>query len=406
MEALIERFLRYVKIDTMSDPKVKDCPSTPGQLVLAQMLRDELLDLRLEEVVLDQNGYVRATLPANTEKKIPVIGFLAHMDTSPDFSAEKVNPQFHSYSGGRIQLDSEGLYFLDPEQFPELNDLVGKTLITTDGHSLLGADDKAGIAEIMEAMRFFKNHPDIPHGTIKIGFTPDEEIGRGADYFPINEFGADYAYTLDGGQAGELEYENFNAAFGKIEITGRNVHPGTAKNKMINAMQLGINFHNSLPHSERPELTENAQGFYHLVAFKGTVEHATLEYIIRDHDRDLFDNKKHLMQSIVEETNKELGTKALKVSITDQYYNMREKIEPVFFIVDMARKAMEDLGIKPLIIPIRGGTDGARLSFMGLPTPNIFTGGYNYHGRYEFIPVESMKQATEVIIRIIQKFAL
>lgn len=405
MEALIERFLRYVKIDTMSNPKTKDCPSTPGQMKLAQMLKTELLDLGLKEVVLDKNGYVRATLPANIDKKVPVIGFLAHMDTSPDFSAEKVNPQIHSYEGGRIQLDSEGLYFLDPEQFPELDDLRGKTLITTDGHSLLGADDKAGIAEIMEAMQFFKDHPDIPHGSVKIGFTPDEEIGRGADFFPIKEFGADYAYTLDGGQLGELEYENFNAAFAKIQITGRNVHPGTAKNKMINAMQLGIDFHNSLPHLERPELTENSQGFYHLVSFNGTVERATLEYIIRDHDRDLFDKKKQLMQTIAESKNRKLRTEAIKVTLSDQYYNMREKIEPVFFIVDMARQAMEDLGIKPLIIPIRGGTDGARLSFMGLPTPNIFTGGYNYHGRFEFIPVESMKLATEVIIRVIQNLA-
>ncbi|MEA1875729.1 MAG: peptidase T [Bacteroidota bacterium] len=405
MEALVERFLKYVKVDTMSNPKTKDCPSTPGQIKLAKILKGELLDLGLKDVVLDENGYVRATLPANIDKKVPVIGFLAHMDTSPDFSAEKINPQIHSYSGGRIQLDPEGLYFLDPKQFPELNDLIGKTLITTDGNSLLGADDKAGIAEIMEAMQFFKDHPDIPHGTVKIGFTPDEEIGRGADLFPIKEFGADFAYTLDGGQVGELEYENFNAAFAKVQITGRNVHPGTAKNKMINAMQLGIDFHNSLPHLERPELTENTQGFYHLVLFNGTVERATLEYIIRDHDSNLFDEKKQVMLARAESRNRELGTEVVKVSLYDQYYNMREKIEPVFFIVDMVRKAMEDLDIKPLIIPIRGGTDGARLSFMGLPTPNIFTGGYNYHGRFEFIPVESMRQATKVIIRVIRNFA-
>jgi len=405
MEALTERFLRYIKVDTMSNPKVKDCPSTQGQMKLARMLKDELLDLGLKEVILDRNGYVRATLPTNTNKKVPIIGFLAHMDTSPDFSAEKVNPQILSYKGGRIQLDTEGLHFLDPKQFPELNDLIGKTLICTDGQSLLGADDKAGIAEIMEAIRFFKENPDIPHGTIKIGFTPDEEIGRGADLFPIKEFGADFAYTLDGGQLGELEYENFNAAFAKIQITGRNVHPGTAKNKMINAMQLGIDFHNSLPHLERPELTENSQGFFHLVSFEGNVEQATLEYLIRDHNHGLFGEKKQLMRAIAENKNKELGNEAIMLTINDQYYNMREKIEPMFFIVDMARKAMEDLDIKPLIVPIRGGTDGARLSFMGLPTPNIFTGGYNFHGRFEFIPVESMKQATEVIIKIIQKFA-
>lgn len=405
MDTHIDRFFRYVKIDTQSNPESKNCPSTKGQLELAAILRDELLEFGLEDVILDDNGYVRATLPSNIDKKIQTIGFLAHLDTSPDFSAEKVNPQIHKYNGGRIQLDPEGKYFLDPDDFPELNSLKGKTLITTDGNSLLGADDKAGIVEIMEAIRYFTENPDIPHGTIKIGFTPDEEIGRGADLFPIKEFGADFAYTLDGGPEGELEFENFNAAFAKIEITGRNVHPGTAKNKMINAIQIGADFHNSLPSKERPESTDAYQGFYHLVSFNGSVERATLEYIVRDHDQTLFEQKKNMMRSIAEKMNKLIGSEAIQIKLTDQYYNMREKIEPVFYTVDLVREAMEEMDIKPLIIPIRGGTDGARLSYMGLPTPNIFSGGYNFHGRFEFIPAESMVQATELIKRIIQKFA-
>lgn len=403
-EELTERFLRYVRLNTQSNPESKDCPSTKGQLLLAEMLRDELIALKLDDVVLDKNGYVRATLSSNSPNKTPVIGFLAHMDTSPDFTAQNVNPQIIEYQGGRIPLDSQGLFYLDPIRFPELDELHGQTLITTDGTTLLGADDKAGIAEIMEAIRFFTEHPEIPHGIVKIGFTPDEEIGRGADLFPVKEFGADFAYTLDGGPLGELEFENFNAAFARIEINGRNVHPGTAKNKMINAMQLGVDFHSALPPDQRPEHTEHYEGFFHLVSFNGSVEHAVLEYIIRDHDRSLFDHKKNLIHALVRDINQKLGTEALLAKVNDQYLNMKEMILPVFHTVETAREAMKELEIKPLITPIRGGTDGAKLSYMGLPTPNIFTGGYNYHGRFEFIPVESMVKATQVIIRIIQKY--
>lgn len=405
MDATLDRFLRYIKINTQSDPSANICPSTNGQLSLARLLFDELIELGLEEVILDKNGYVRATLPSNINKQVPIVGFLAHIDTSPDFSGAKVNPQIHNYKGGSIKLDEEGLFILDPEAFPELDGLKGQTLITTDGYSLLGADDKAGIVEIMEAMKYLIKHPEIPHGTIKVGFNPDEEIGRGADLFPVEQFGADFAYTLDGGPVGELEYENFNAAGARIEITGRNVHPGTAKNKMINAIQIGVDFHSSLSPLDRPEKTDDYEGFYHLISFSGTVESATLEYIVRDHDRKLFEEKKKLLKKIADDFNRQKREEIIKVKLVDQYYNMREKIEPVMHIVDLAKEAMINLNITPLIKPIRGGTDGAKLSFMGLPTPNLFAGGYNFHGRYEFIPLDSMKLASEVIVEIARKIA-
>jgi len=405
MDAILERFLRYIKINTQSNPSTSICPSTQGQLTLARILFGELIELGLEEVVLDKNGYVRATLPSNINKDVPVVGFLAHMDTSPDFSGEEVNPQIHNYQGGVINLDDKGLFVLDPEAFPELDGLKGQTLITTDGNSLLGADDKAGIVEIMEAMKYLVEHPEIQHGTIKVGFTPDEEIGRGADLFPVQEFAADFAYTLDGGPVGELEYENFNAAGARIEISGRNVHPGTAKNKMINAMQVGVDFHASLPPMARPERTDDYEGFYHLISFSGTVENTTVEYIIRDHDRKLFEEKKTLLKNLADDFNRQKGEEIIKIKLVDQYYNMREKIEPVMHTIDIAREAMNNLNIKPLIKPIRGGTDGAKLSFMGLPTPNLFAGGYNFHGRYEFIPLESMKLASKLIVEIARKVA-
>lgn len=405
MDALLERFIRYTSINTQSNPANSACPSSPGQLELAAVLEQDLKDIGMQDVQKDQNGYVIATLPSNIQKKVPVVGFLAHMDTSPDFTAENVNPQIHHYEGGRIQLDSEGLFFLDPKSFPELDQLKGKTLITTDGHTLLGADDKAGITEIMEAMKFLINHPGIPHGTVKVGFTPDEEIGRGADRFPIDPFGADFAYTLDGGPEGELEFENFNAAFAAIEITGLNVHPGTAKNKMINAMQIAIDLHASLPADQRPERTDGYEGFFHLLSMTGSVEKINMEYIIRDHDRKLFEKKKQLLTNIINQFNRQYSKELVHMELKDQYYNMREKIEPVMHTVDLARQAMIELDIQPIIKPIRGGTDGAKLSFMGLPTPNIFTGGYNYHGRYEFIPLESMKKATEVIVRMVRDLA-
>ncbi len=404
MEAIAERFLRYVKINTQSNPAKKACPSTVGQLKLAGMLYNELVEMGLDEVTLDKNGYVTACLPANIATKAPIIGFIAHMDTSPDFTAEDVHPRIISpYSGGDIILDEANNIQLQVKEFPELQTLVGQDLIVTDGHTLLGADDKAGIAEIMEAIGHLARHPEIPHATIKIGFTPDEEIGRGADLFPIKQFAADFAYTLDGGPVGELEYENFNAAALKLSISGRNVHPGTAKDKMINALQVGIDFHNLLPDGDRPEKTAGYQGFYHLVAFSGSVEQASMEYIIRNHDRTRFEEMKSMIIREVKKINLSYGKEVIITELKDQYYNMRERIEPVMHIVELARKSMEDLKITPIIKPIRGGTDGSKLSYMGLPTPNLFAGGYNFHGRYEFIPIQSMILAKDLILQIIKR---
>ncbi len=402
MEAVAERFLRYIKINSQSNPGSANCPSTPGQLDMAKLLSEELIDLGMQDVHLNKDGYVWGTLLANTKKEAPVIGFLAHMDTSPDFSGDGVNPKIvENYDGSAIILSEDSDIKLHPDEFPELNDYIGQDLIVTDGTTLLGADDKAGIAEIMEAIKFFTSNPDVEHGTIKVGFTPDEEIGRGADLFPVKEFGADFAYTLDGGPVGELEYENFNAAGAIVKIQGRNVHPGTAKNKMINAIQLGMELHSMLPTFDRPEHTEGTEGFYHLTEFSGTVENATLDYIIRDHDLKEFNYKKQKLLVSRDIINKRFGKDLIHIEMRDQYYNMKEKIEPVIHIVDLAKKSMEDAGIKPVINAIRGGTDGSKLSYMGLPTPNIFTGGHNYHGKYEFIPIQSMVKATAVICKII-----
>ncbi|NCU32250.1 MAG: peptidase T [Candidatus Moranbacteria bacterium] len=404
-EKLLKRLLKYVSYDTQSDPNSSTYPSTSKQFDLARVLVDELLQIGLQDAKVDKYGYVTATLPANTDKDIPVIGFLAHFDTSPDMSGKDVNPKIISnYDGNDVVLDSESNLVMKVVDFPELSKYKGQTLITTDGTTLLGADDKAGIAEIITALEHLANNPEIKHGTIKVGFTPDEEIGRGVDHFDVKAFGADYAYTLDGSEVGELEFENFNAAFTKVKIQGRNVHPGTAKNKMINSMIVGAEFNDMLPVFERPEFTENYEGFFHLVKFNGTVEESELQYIIRDHDRQKFERRKELITQVVDFINKKYGTGTIKIEMVDQYYNMREKVEPDYHIVEIAEQAMKDLGIKPKIKPIRGGTDGSRLSYMGLPCPNIFTGGHNFHGKYEFIPLESMEKAAKVILKIINLY--
>ena len=404
MEKVIDKFIRYIKIDTRSDESYDTTPSTKKQLNLARLLSDELISMGLDEVTTDSNGYVTATLPANTNQPVPTVGFISHMDTAPDASGENVNPQFiENYQGEEIKLGNHAV--LSPDDFPELLHYLGQTIITTDGTTLLGADDKAGIAEIMSAMEYLINHPEIKHGKVKIGFTPDEEIGRGADKFDVKKFGADFAYTIDGGRIGELEYENFNAAGLTVTVTGRNVHPGTAKNQMINAILMGMEYERMLPENQRPENTEGYEGFFHLMDFQGTVDKTVLKYIIRDHDREKFEQKKRLARQTAEFLNKKYNNNLIEVSITDQYYNMKEKIEPVHYIVDIAEQAMTDAGIKPVIKPIRGGTDGAKLSFMGLPTPNIFTGGHNFHGIHEYIPVESMEKAVEVIIGVVKNVA-
>ncbi len=403
METVVERFLRYVRVDTQSDERSKTVPSTAKQLVLAKMLVRELQETGLQDASVDDNGYVMATLPANTDKRGPVTGWIAHMDTSPDFTAEHVQPQIHkNYNGGEIILNKKENIVLSPADFPELKDYAGQDLITTDGTTLLGADDKAGIAEIMTALAYLQEHPEIPHGTLKVAFTPDEEIGRGADHFDVNRFGADFAYTVDGGRLGELEYENFNAALATVTFTGRNVHPGTAKDKMINSMHLAMEFNALLPPHERPEHTEGYEGFFHLIDMQGTVEKSVLRYLIRDHDRGRFEGRKKFMQESASLIRARHGRRAVRLEIKDQYYNMKEKIKPVQHIVERAREAMERCGVTPLVKPIRGGTDGARLSYMGLPTPNLFTGGHNFHGRYEFIPVQSMEKAVEVIVEMMK----
>lgn len=405
-EKLLERFLRYVKTDTQSQPDSSLFPSTEKQLRLAKMLVDELKLAELTDVSLDNNGYVMATLPSNVDFKVPVVGFLAHMDTSPDMSGTNVNPQVvNNYDGGDILLDKSTGLTLKTADFPEIMQYKGQTIITTDGTTLLGADDKAGIAEIMTAMEYLVKHPEIKHGTVKVGFTPDEEVGRGVDFFDVKNFGADYAYTMDGGEIGELEYENFNAAKAKVLIQGRNVHPGTAKNKMINSLLIANEFNNMLPVGERPEFTSGYEGFFHLIRSEGTVEFSVTEYIIRDHDRTKFENKKTLMHDVACLLNRKYPDGTVKLEIQDQYFNMREKIEPVFHILDIAKRAIEDSGVQPKIIPVRGGTDGSRLSFMDLPCPNIFAGGHNFHGKFEYVPLESMIAATNVIIRIIGIYA-
>ncbi len=399
---LIDRFLRYVKMDTQSDDATNLVPSTPSQMEFAKKLAEELRQIGLQEVSLDKNAYVMATLPANTDKVCPVIGFIAHMDTSPDMSGRKVQPQIvKKYNGQDIVLNAKENIVLSPQQFPELLHYTGQDLICTNGLTLLGADDKAGIAEIVTAMEYLLAHPEIKHGKIRLGFTPDEEIGRGADHFDVKAFGADFAYTLDGGEIGELEFENFNAASAKVRIKGLNVHPGYAKHKMRNACRIAQQFVSMLPRHETPEHTEGYEGFYHLTAMQGTVEEATLDYIIRDHDRDRFERRKKEMQHLVNKINQEFGEGTATLTLKDQYYNMREKIDPDnMHVVQLAIDAMKAVGVEPKIKPIRGGTDGARLSYMGLPCPNIFAGGLNFHGRYEFIPIPSMRKAMEVVVKI------
>ena len=405
-QKLLKRFFHYISIDTQSNPSSDTFPSTKKQFDLAKVLVKELKDLGLEDAHMDDNCYVMATLPANTNNDIPVIGFLAHIDTSPDMSGKDIKPQIvENYNGQDILLNQQNNLYLKVNDFPELKKYIGQTLITTDGTTLLGADDKAGIAEIMTAVEYLVRNPEIKHGTIKIGFTPDEEIGKGVDHFDVNRFGADYAYTIDGGEIGEIDYENFNAAFAKIKVQGRNVHPGMAKNKMINSMLVGSEFNDMLPVFERPEFTEDYEGFFHLIKFDGTVEESTMQYIIRDHNRDLFENRKKMMYDVADFINKKYGEGTITIEMKDQYYNMREKVEPVYHIVEIAEKAMKELDIKPRIMPIRGGTDGSRLSYMGLPCPNIFAGGHNFHGKYEFIPLESMEKATRVILKIIELYA-
>ncbi|MBC8588283.1 peptidase T [Paratissierella segnis] len=403
MENLVNRFLNYVKFETTSDGNSTSVPSTKNQKEFAKILVKELKEIGLKEVSVDNNGYVMATLPTNMVKDVPTIGFVAHMDTSPDMSGKDVNPKIiKDYKGGDITLNAEKNIVLRTADFPELNDYIGHDLITTDGTTLLGADDKAGIAEIITAMEYLIQNPEIPHGKIKIGFTPDEEIGRGADFFDVEKFGADFAYTVDGGSIGELEYENFNAASARIVIQGRNVHPGTAKDKMINSMLIATELNNLLPVNEKPEYTEGYDGFYHLTGFNGDVESTTMNYIIRDHSMEKFEAKKKNLEKIVDFLNYKYDDK-ISLEINDSYYNMKEKIEPVIYIVDMAKEAMMDIGIKPIIQPIRGGTDGARLSYEGLPCPNLFTGGLNFHGKYEYISIQGMELAVKTILKIIEK---
>jgi len=401
METVIDRFLRYIKIDTQSNEESETTPSTEKQFSLAKMLVDELKAMGITEVSMDDNGYVMATLPANTNKKVPTVGFISHMDTAPDTSDENVNPQFvENYQGDDIKLGNAAI--LSPKDFPELLYYKGQTLITTDGTTLLGADDKAGVAEIMTAISYLIANPEIKHGIVKVGFTPDEEIGRGADKFDVKKFDADFAYTLDGGRIGELEYENFNAAGLTVSVTGRNVHPGTAKDQMINAITLGMEFDRDLPHNQRPEHTEGYEGFFHLMDFQGSVESAVLRYIVRDHDKEKFESKKELALQTADFLNRKYGKEIFTIELKDQYFNMKEKIEPVKYIVDIAEKAMIDADVKPIINPIRGGTDGSKLSYMGLPTPNIFAGGHNFHGIYEYVPVQSMEKAVKVIVNVVK----
>lgn len=403
---LIDRFIRYVKKETRSDEASTTVPSTPSQTEFLKDLVEELVALGYQDVRLNpKNSFVTATIPATTTKEVPVVGFIAHVDTA-DFEARNVQPQFHeNYDGEAIVLDKEGKFVLSPKDFPNLKNYVGKTLITTDGTTLLGADDKAGVSEIVTAGAYLLAHPEIEHGKIRVAFDPDEEIGRGADLFDVEEFGCDFAYTMDGGPVGELEYESFNAAQAEITIQGKNVHPGTAKDTMVNALEIARQFQNALPEFEVPEHTSGREGFYHLMYANGVVEEAKLVYIIRDHDRKLFEAKKAYLQLVADRLNASLDSNRLSIDMKDQYYNMAEIIEKDFRAVEVAQKAMENLSITPIIEPIRGGTDGSKISFMGLPTPNIFAGGENFHGRYEFVAVESMEKARDVIIEIAQLLA-
>ncbi|SET18871.1 tripeptide aminopeptidase [Salinibacillus kushneri] len=402
---IIDRFTSYVKVDTQSNENNEECPSTPGQLTLANQLVEELKAIGMDEVTIDENGYVMATLTANTDKEVNTIGFLAHVDTATDFTGKNVKPQIvENYDGKDIPLNEELHIVLSPDEYPNLSNYKGHTLITTDGTTLLGADNKAGVTEIMTAMDYLIKHPEIKHGKIRIAFTPDEEIGRGPHKFDVERFNASYAYTVDGGPLGELQYESFNAAAAKITIKGNNVHPGTAKGKMVNSMKIAMELNSKLPSEEAPEYTENYEGFYHLLSFEGDVEESRLAYIIRDHDKDKFQQRKQTVKDIVTELQDKYGEENIILDMKDQYYNMRDKIEPVKEIVDIAYEAMENLAIKPVVEPIRGGTDGSQLSYKGLPTPNLFTGGENFHGKYEFASVDHMIKATETVIEIAKLF--
>ncbi|WP_417196253.1 peptidase T [Bizionia sp.] len=400
-ENIIKRFVGYVTVDTESDPNSDTTPSTAKQWDLANALVEELKAIGMQDVTIDENAYIMATLPSNVNHEVPTIGFISHFDTSPDFTGANVKPQIHeNYDGKDIVLNAEKDIVLSPDYFEDLLLYKGQTLITTDGTTLLGADDKAGITEIVSAMEYLIKNPEIKHGKIRVGFTPDEEIGRGAHKFDVQKFGADYAYTMDGSQVGELEYENFNAAGAVVTIQGKIVHPGYAKGKMVNSMYITTEYINSLPRLETPEHTEGYEGFFHLHTMTGEVDQTTLEYIIRDHDKEHFEARKEVMEKLAIEINSQYGREVITIEIKDQYFNMKEKVEPVMHIVDIAEEAMIQLGIKPLIKAIRGGTDGSQLSYMGLPCPNIFAGGHNFHGRYEYVPVESMIKATEVICKI------
>lgn len=400
---ITDRFLHYVSFLTTSDENTGMNPSTPGQLVFAQALKEELENLGLQDISLDDNGYLMATLPANTQEHKPTIGFIAHLDTSPDASGKHIKPRIvANYDGKDILLNEEKQIWLETEKYPEIKQYEGQDIIVTDGTTLLGADDKAGVAEIISAVEYLLAHPEIKHGKIRIGFTPDEEIGQGADHFDVQKFGADYAYTMDGGQIGELEFENFNAAAAKITINGLNVHPGYAYHKMRNSMRIAYQLAVMIPRWETPEHTQGYEGFYHLTGMQGDVEKTVLSYIIRDFDHARFESRKKELQHLVNKVNAEYGEGTAEIELRDQYYNMREKIEPVMHIIDLAERAMREVGVEPKVSPIRGGTDGARLSFEGLPCPNIFAGGHNFHGRFEYVPIQSMEKAMQVIIKIVE----
>ena len=401
--ALLERFLKYVSIHTTSDENTGLVPSTPQQMEFAKILAEELKDMGMQDVSLDKKGYLMATLPSNIDKDVPTVGFISHLDTSPDMSGKNVKPRIvENYDGNDIILNEKENIVLSPKQFPELTMYRGQSLVVTNGLTLLGADDKAGIAEIMTAMDYFIKNPDVKHGKVRIAFNPDEEIGLGAHYFDVEKFGCQFAYTMDGGEIGELEYENFNAAGAKVTFYGTNVHPGYAKNKMVNSMKIATKFMATVPANESPEYTDGYEGFYHLTGIGGDVEKTTVSYIIRDHDRKKFEERKAHLQMLVDKINSEFGDNTATLEVKDQYYNMKEKVEPVKYIVDIASKAIRQAGVEPKVKPIRGGTDGAQLSFKGLPCPNIFAGGHNFHGKYEFVPIQSMEKATEVVKNIIK----
>lgn len=401
--ALLERFLKYVSIHTTSDENTGLVPSTPQQMEFAKILAEELKDMGMQDVSLDKKGYLMATLPSNIDKDVPTVGFISHLDTSPDMSGKNVKPRImENYDGNDIILNEKENIVLSPKQFPELTMYRGQSLVVTNGLTLLGADDKAGIAEIMTAMDYFIKNPDVKHGKVRIAFNPDEEIGLGAHHFDVEKFGCQYAYTMDGGEIGELEYENFNAAGAKVTFYGTNVHPGYAKNKMVNSMKIATKFMATVPANESPEYTDGYEGFYHLTGIGGDVEKTTVSYIIRDHDRKKFEERKAHLQMLVDKINSEFGDNTATLEVKDQYYNMKEKVEPVKYIVDIASEAIRQAGVEPKVKPIRGGTDGAQLSFKGLPCPNIFAGGHNFHGKYEFVPIQSMEKATEVVKNIIK----